>query len=219
MKKRKLIITAILLVWLIVLLGYSLYNGKNAQDLVYKEHLEETVATVNKEKLTFRSMAFYVAYEEQQVEKQAVVYEPSDPAKYWNLHIDGEFIRVTARDTAMSMAIHDTLFYQYAMEEGLTLTKEDMASLESAENDFWSDLTEWGAEKKLGVTREDIHESMLRMTYAQKYQAILAAMSGVEYEAFDFNSEEYEDWLENQDYKIEKKRWKKVDFGTVTIVR
>lgn len=219
MKKRKLIITAILLVWLIVLLGYSLYNGKNAQDLVYKEHLDETVATVNKEKLTFRSMAFYVAYEEQQVEKQAVVYEPSDPAKYWNLHIDGEFIRVTARDTAMSMAIHDTLFYQYAMEEGLTLTKEDMASLESAENDFWSDLTEWGAEKKLGVTREDIHESMLRMTYAQKYQAILAAMSGVEYEAFDFNSEEYEDWLENQDYKIEKKRWKKVDFGTVTIVR
>lgn len=219
MKKRKLIITAILLVWLIVLLGYSLYNGKNAQDLVYKEHLDETVATVNKEKLTFRSMAFYVAYEEQQVEKQAVVYEPSDPAKYWNLHIDGEFIRVTARDTAMSMAIHDTLFYQYAMEEGLTLTKEDMASLESAENDFWSDLTEWGAEKKLGVTREDIHESMLRMTYAQKYQAILAAMSGVEYEAFDFNSEEYEDWLENQDYQIEKKRWKKVDFGTVTIVR
>lgn len=219
MKKRKLIITAILLVWLIVLLGYSLYNGKNAQDLVYKEHLDETVATVNKEKLTFRSMAFYVAYEEQQVEKQAVVYEPSDPAKYWNLHIDGEFIRVTARDTAMSMAIHDTLFYQYAMEEGLTLTKEDMASLESAENDFWSDLTEWGAEKKLGVTREDIHESMLRMTYAQKYQAILAAMSGVEYEAFDFNSEEYEDWLENQDYEIEKKRWKKVDFGTVTIVR
>lgn len=219
MKKRKLIITAILLVWLIVLLGYSLYNGKNAQDLVYKEHLDETVATVNKEKLTFRSMAFYVAYEEQQVEKQAVVYEPSDPAKYWNLHIDGEFIRVTARDTAMSMAIHDTLFYQYAMEEGLTLTKEDMASLESAENDFWSDLTEWGAEKKLGVTREDIHESMLRMTYAQKYQAILAAMSGVEYEDFDFNSEEYEDWLENQDYKIEKKRWKKVDFGTVTIVR
>lgn len=219
MKKRKLIITAILLVWLIVLLGYSLYNGKNAQDLVYKEHLDETVAIVNKEKLTFRSMAFYVAYEEQQVEKQAVVYEPSDPAKYWNLHIDGEFIRVTARDTAMSMAIHDTLFYQYAMEEGLTLTKEDMASLESAENDFWSDLTEWGAEKKLGVTREDIHESMLRMTYAQKYQAILAAMSGVEYEDFDFNSEEYEDWLENQDYKIEKKRWKKVDFGTVTIVR
>ena len=84
----------------------------NREDIVYSESLDMVVATVGKEEITLREFALYVAHQEAEVQKQANVYDAEDTRKYWNVHTDGVYISHAARNEAMSMAIHDELFYQ-----------------------------------------------------------------------------------------------------------
>ncbi len=106
MRKIRKHITTIILAVLAVIAGVYAYNYHDMkQNIVYNEHLEDVAVTVNGKELTLRDMAFYVAYEEMNVEKQALVYDSDNPNKYWNIHTNGEFVRVAARKAAMSMAI------------------------------------------------------------------------------------------------------------------
>ena len=72
---------------LAVIAGVYAYNYHDMkQNIVYNEHLEDVAVNVNGKELTLRDMAFYVAYEEMNVEKQALVYDSDNPNKYWNIH-------------------------------------------------------------------------------------------------------------------------------------
>lgn len=122
MRKIRKHITTIILAVLAVIAGVYAYNYHDMkQNIVYNEHLDDVAVTVNGKELTLRDMAFYVAFEEMNVEKQALVYDSDNPNKYWNIHTNGEFVRVTARKAAMSMAIHDELFYEMAKKRALHL--------------------------------------------------------------------------------------------------
>ncbi len=203
---------------IVIFLGYRAMNqDSKILKVDYLSRHSETAVTVNGEKLTFKDMAFYIAYEEMLVEKQAELYNPDDTAKYWNLHIDGEFVRITARQSAMSMAIHDEIFYQMALEEGISLTDQDMVELENNQDDFWSDFADLDGDEKLGVTREDIDSTMEKIAIAQKYQAIYAQLQGADYEDYDFSGELYDSLLEENNYKINKNVWEKLDFGNIIL--
>lgn len=87
MRKIRKHITTIILAVLAVIAGVYAYNYHDMkQNIVYNEHLEDVAVTVNGKELTLRDMAFYVAYEEMNVEKQALVYDSDNPNKYWNIH-------------------------------------------------------------------------------------------------------------------------------------
>ena len=77
------------------------------------------------EEITLREFALYVAHQEMEVQKQANVYDPQDTRKYWNVHTDGVYISHAARNEAMSMAIHDEVFYQIAIELQLQLSEAE----------------------------------------------------------------------------------------------
>ena len=111
---KKYILTIILGI-LVIITGYmSVQKGRKSQPLDYASSLDELAVTVDGESLTLRDMAFYVAYEEMEVEKQAVTYNPEDTNKYWNLHVDGEFIKLASKKYAIQMAVHDQIFYDMA---------------------------------------------------------------------------------------------------------
>lgn len=98
MRKIRKHITTIILAVLAVIAGVYAYNYHDMkQNIVYNEHLDDVAVIVNGKELTLRDMAFYVAYEEMNVEKQALVYDSDNPNKYWNIHTNGEFVRVAAR--------------------------------------------------------------------------------------------------------------------------
>ncbi len=46
-------------------------------------------------------------------------------------------MNAVARKNAMQMALHDELFYQMAMEEGLTLDDNDQKHMDNKLEDFW----------------------------------------------------------------------------------
>lgn len=215
--RKKYLVTLVLAVLVIALGYYSVWSGGNRKKLVYADSLDMTAAEVNGTPLTLRELAFYVAYEEMEVEEQAEVYNPEDTNQYWNVHTDGVFVRLAARNAAIQMAIHDELFYQMAMEEGITLSQEEKKELENRTDDFWLDLTDEGKDEKLGVTKEDIAEVMYRMAFAQKYQLIYAELHNEDYGDYEFAEDAYKELLEQQKYKIYKKVWSRVDFGNVTL--
>lgn len=213
-KFRVLWIFAILFVVLSVVANYS---RESREDIYYPESLDLVVATVEEEEITLREFALYVAHQEAEVQKQAVVYDPDDTNKYWNVHTDGIYINQAARNEAMSMAIHDRLFYQLAMELDIGLTEEEKRLLENDVEDFWYDLTDDEKEKKLGVTKEDIYLAMERIAYAQKAQYICAGIDGVDYEDYEYNAEVFLDFIGDYEYNVNDKVLNRLDFGDITL--
>ena len=45
------------------------------------------------------------------------------------------------------MAVHDEIFYQMAVAEGMKLDVTEQEYLENDESDFWSDLRDWQREQ------------------------------------------------------------------------
>lgn len=215
---RKYMITIILGV-LVIITGYMAYNkGSLKGDLVYKDNLDRVVIIVDEHEITLRDMAFYTAYEEMEVEKQAVVYNPEDTNKYWNLHVDGEFVKIAARNAVIQMAIHDVILCEMAEADGVKLEGADYQYLANTEYDFISDLEDYEGLDKLGVTQEDICATMEKVALAQKYQEIYSRMNGVPVNSYDFAGDAYKELLENNyNYKVIEKDWKRVPFGNVIL--
>ena len=152
--------------------------GIRQRTIVFKEHLDETVLEVDGEKYPLRELAFYVAYEEQLIQQQALAYDTGNPNAYWNTHMNGHFVRVKAREEAMNMAIHDLIFYEMANTLGMELDQEEIDYATGRSEDFWMDLGDYGREQ-LGISQEELTEDLLRMALAQKYQILYAAMQDV----------------------------------------
>lgn len=215
---KKYIVTIILGVMVIITGTMAIRSGNLRRPLNYPSSLDVVAITVGDTEITLRDMAFYVAYEEMEVEKQAVVYDPEDPNKYWNIHTDGEFVKVAAKNAAIQMAIHDQIFCQMAEADGVTLEASDYEYIRNSESDFISDLEDYEGLEKLGVTEEDICNSMERVALAQKYQQMYAEMNGENMEAYDFTGDAYKELVEkNYEYKIKEKIWERIRFGNVIL--
>lgn len=217
-KKNRFVITAVLSIAVIILLIYSKNNYSHKKMMTYSKNVDKICAVVNGKSLTLRNFAFYVAYEEGEVEKQALVYDSKKPSKYWNLHMNGYFIKYSARNAAINMGIHDEIFYQKALKDNVKLTKLEKDTLKNNQEDFWNDLKEEGKDKKLGVSKKDIYDTMEKMAYAQKEQMLCEEIDGVEHGEYDFDQDGYKDLLkENNSYKIAKDVWQRLDFGNITL--
>lgn len=193
------------------------YSRKNREYIEYPKALDLVVATVEGEEITLRDFALYVAYQEDETQKQAEIYDSEYPLKYWNIHTNGVYIRNVVREEAMSMAIHDTLFYHLSKSLDLELTDEETDALENDVEDFWYDLTDEDKEKKLGITKEDIFLAMEKIAYAQKAQLIYAGMNAVEYSDYEHYEEPFLDFLSDYDYKVEDNVLNRLHFGEITL--
>ena len=125
-------------------------------------------------------------------------------------------MRVYARNEAMNMVIHDLIFYEMATEMGMELDQDEIDYATGRSEDFWMDLGETG-QVRLGVTKEEMTEDLLRMALAQKYQQLYAAMQNVPEEDYDAGGAAYETLLEAHTYKIRDRIWEGVSMGHVTL--
>ena len=202
---------------MLVLAVVSVDTSKTRQPLSYNQSLDEVVATVLGEEITLREFALYVAHQEAEVDAQAYVYNPENTNVYWGLHTNGQFIRAAARNAAVNMAVHDELFYQLSKELEISFSEEEYERLDNDVADFWSDLTDYGKEEKLGISKQDIYDAMYKIACAEKCQYIYAQMKGLKYEDYDFSSEEYQEFLRGYEYSVNEKVLKRIDFGNVTL--
>lgn len=214
--KKKIIRLMVVGALCALFLALGFWSWNNSREIEYKDCLDKVVFAANGQEVQMKDLGFYILYEEREVENQAMVYNPDNTKDYWNLHVDGVFIQVQAKDTILNMAIHDKLFYQKAQEENLTLNAEEEQQLRNVISDFWMDLLDDQAEK-MPVSDEYIMEAMRQIALAEKYQAKLAEKEGKAYASYNWDGYEYQKWLEKQDVDINEKLWEKIVVGDITL--
>lgn len=216
-KKRQAVLASALLSALFVAAFVSVYiRAKRMERIPYIEHLDDTAVTVDGTDYLFRDLAFYLAYQERETEKQARAYDMEHTSRYWNLRTNGSFIRTKAKDAVMDEAVHDAIFYQMARREGIALSKEEAAYLENQKEDFWNDLEEEG-QTRLGVPKEEIDEVLTMAGLARKMQRILAEREGAEEKEYRANGSLYRELLLMHEVKINEALWERLNFGNITI--
>lgn len=208
--------------WLVVLAFVALLYIANETrlsraEIVYSESLDVVVATVEGADITLRDFAVYVAHQEDAVQDQALAYDEDNTRKYWNVRTEMGFVNQVARNEAMSMAIHDTLFYQLYQDLDIALSDEEQTYLQNDVEDFWLDLVDEEKDTKLGISREDVYNTMYRIACAQKAQFVYASMSGVDYADFNYAEEEFLDFLEDYEYDVKDNVLNRLDFGDITL--
>lgn len=224
MKKKKLrsygVAAAVVLGSILFLvLGILIYNwrGKPTDWLVYSKYLDKVAVTVDEQELTLRDMAFYIVYDEMMVEEQAEIYNSEDTSRYWNVRVNGVFIRQLSKENVMKKAVHDEIFYQMAMSEHLELTKEDEDTISEVQNTFWNNIMYADKLERLGVSKEELNAAIRKVGIAQKYQGIYAGLYQTDMESFDIGGEEYEKLLGEHTYRINSIVWDRVNYGDVTL--
>lgn len=211
----------ILWIFVLVLAGLIFFANETRLDrekIVYAQSLDMVLATVQDEEFTLRDFAVYVAHQEASVQEQAIAYDIDNTRNYWNVRTDMGFISQVARNEAMSMAIHDELFYQLYQELNMELSEEELTLLQNDAEDFWQDLADEEKDVKLGIKKEDVSNTMYKIACAQKAQMVYAGILAVDYEDLDYASEEFLDFLSDYAYKVNDSVLNRLDFGDITLV-
>ena len=215
-KRLPLRFTSIVLLCVTIAVAVSLRSGGRKTYYTMPEALDKTVIVVDGTELTVQDVAFYIAYQEQQVEKEAYTYNPKDTREYWRSYTNGTYIRTEAKRAVVQMVVHDEIFYQFAKEEGLTLEEADETYLANAQYDFLSDLGEEGV-AALGVSEDVLKKSMEKIALAEKGQQLYAKEHALEYDDYSVGSPAYTQLLEEHDYSVVDENWNRVHFGSITV--
>lgn len=209
--------------WLFVLIFAAVLVGGNKARLgreyiVYYEALDTVVATVQEKEFTLRDFAVYVAHQEAEVQDQAYAYDMNNTRKYWNVRTDMGFISQVARNEAMSMAIHDELFYQLYQDLNMEFSEDELVMVQNNADDFWQDLVDEEKDVRLGIKKEDVYNTMYRIACAEKAQTIYAGMLSLKYSDLDYASEEFLYFLGDYEYKVNDDVLNRLDFGDITLI-
>ena len=185
--------------------------------LNYNEHLDDVAVTIDDVDVTFKDLAFYILFEERKVEEQAKVYNRDSTKDCWNLYTNETFIQSASKEAVLDMAIHDHLFYQLALAEGMdSLTESEEDELACAITDFWEDLldVQWD---KLPCDEETINAQIRLVAIAEKYQDYLAKEQGPSQAAYKYDGYYYGLIRDEHSVKINKKLWKRFVIGDITL--
>lgn len=206
---------------LLICVGVMLYafltmgNGRGPLD--YWEHLDDTAFTIDDEEVTFEDLAFYILFEERKVEEQARIYNKDYTKDYWNIHTDDKFIQTEAKDAVLNMAVHDYLFYQMAVDEGMDkLNGVEQIELEGSISDFWEDMldVQW---EHLPCDEETINNQIRIAAVAEKYGDYLAKENNTSKASYRYDGYYYSQILEKHNLKVNNKLWKKLVLGDITL--
>lgn len=220
LKRGEWIAMLAILVVVAALVIYSFWERaqESKEWLVYPDCLDMTAVIVNSNPLTLRDMAFYIAYDEQTVEEQALLYDEEDSTRYWNLFINHDgFVRETAKNATMQKAIHDEIFYRMAQKENVVLTAEDEPKLQEVKSMFWNSILYGDKQERMGVTKEDLDGTIEKVAIAQKYQGLYAKEKNVPFADYDSTGDAYHAMLEENKVEIQEEVWDKVHYGDVSL--
>ena len=139
---------------------------------MYKEHLDDSVVTVDNQTVTLREFGYYIVKMEDIVQGQALIYNAEDPTEYWNLHfsagLDSGYMFEYAWNYAVADCICDLIFEKKAMEEGYTLTIEECKQVIKQSEAIYAMLSTEQIEKT-GLTIDIITQIEGRKRLAERY--------------------------------------------------
>ncbi|MCR5273248.1 MAG: hypothetical protein K6E13_09765 [Lachnospiraceae bacterium] len=214
--KKRFIITTVCLVLIAANVVYMKVQKNTKSE--YLKSMNEIVVTVDGKDYVLSDIAYYIAKQETKVQEEAILYNPDDANEFWNVHTNGKFIRLAAKENTMSRAIHDFIFIDMANERDVTLTEEELMYAENNAVDFWDDL---GEERQalIGIDYEKLKDTVLDEALAEKMVKIFAEENDKSPSNYDYDASAYEKMLADHTYTINEDLWGDFTFGWITIKR
>ncbi len=205
-----------IIILIFVMISFVACSGARVKETVFSASLDKKAVTIDGTEHLLRETAFYISYEEGIVQDQAIAYNSDNPIEYWNVHMNGNFVKLRAKEECMNMFVHDVIFYEMAEKEGIALTYEETEYALATASDYWADMTDY-AKKNLSITENELTETLYKMALAQKYQDIYAELNDSEASDFDVGKPGYELILNEHIIKINGSVWDGLKFGDITI--
>ncbi|MCR4649041.1 MAG: hypothetical protein K5776_08185, partial [Lachnospiraceae bacterium] len=155
-----------------------------------KEHLDETVVTVDGKDVTLREFGYYVYQIEEYTQEQAMVYNPEDPNEWWNTHFssgpDSQFVCDYAKKVALNLCIEDEIFYEEALDEGLLLNEDGEAKVRADASEMINKMDS----KQMNTTGLD-ETIILEMTKKQLLSATYAEFLVKTVDFYEYEEDPY----------------------------
>ena len=181
----------------------------------------------------FKDLIYYIRKLELDGEKRALVYDPENSTKYWNLYLDDEngktgYVSDIAAGTVTDSCIRDVIFAKLAYDAGFEADPDSISDAAYDAGEMYDDIPE-DIRNTLGITEEDINASIQKELIAHLYVLKLAeddvnnkkassAMQAVELQ-YDTGGEYYRQVRKEYVITVNTEAWEKVHMGYVTINR
>lgn len=183
-KSNKKAIIILIIIAVIIVAAGQLY--KVFTTFHYEKHLDDTVLTIDNTEITLREFGYYIYDTEAYVQEQAIQYDSSDPTRWWNTHfaagLDSTFICDYAKKTAINTCVCDEIYYQLAIQNGISLDDTEKSYATDEANDMYEQMNDY----QLGITglnSDIILEYRLKQALATKYAQTL--LDTVDFSAYD----------------------------------
>ncbi len=225
LRRNTVILVGVIL--MILLLAFSSVFYKQSNPFTYADHLDDSVLTLEDEKVTLREFGYYIYEVESFTQQQAKKYNPGDLLDYWNTHFsagnDSTFVSELARDTAINKCLGDLVYARMAKEDGRKLSEE--AKKEAAEEaKAWMEQLSSEQVQLLGLDEALVikikEREKLASDYAYEYsaKADLTGYSGKVTELLSGGGDYFNDkLLSRYQYKQNDKLIAKLRFGRITV--
>lgn len=211
------------LVLFVLIAAYTIYHIRTA--FVYEEDLAEPIVTIDGMVVTLKEISYYIMEVENTGDAFARVYNPDNPVEYWGLYMNEEirsgYVSDLARTAALDYCIRDNIYYLEAVRAGVELTDEEQESVRADAEDYYAQMTKRQREVTQLVT-QDLELILEKVTLTQKYMVQLSSQDDVSVlEAvtlhYDVGGDYYENLIKSYTIDINKRIWKQVHPGHVTI--
>lgn len=211
------------LVLFVLIAAYTIYHIMTA--FVYEEDLAEPIVTIDGMVVTLKEISYYIMEVENTGDAFARVYNPDNPVEYWGLYMNEEirsgYVSDLARAAALDYCIRDNIYYLEAVRAGVELTDEEQESVRADAEDYYAQMTKRQREVTQLVT-QDLELILEKVTLTQKYMVQLSSQDDVSVlEAvtlhYDVGGDYYENLIKSYTIDINKRIWKQVHPGHVTI--
>ena len=169
---------------------------------MFAKSLDEVILTVDHKELKLSELAFYVAYQEQTIEAEALIYNPDNTNEYWNLYANGTFLRDEGKQAVIEMAVHDEIFYQMAVAEGIVLTPRRRKHILPMTGMTSGAIWRRTGVRRLVFPRRNCGRVSEKLRLRRSTRFFLAQMQQKDFEEYSFTGEAYARLLEEHTYTV-----------------
>lgn len=182
------------------------------------KHLDETVVTVDTNDLLMSDMMYYIMVMENTVEGQALIYNSSDPKSYWNIHVNGVFMSVYAKEQVLNQAVYEEIMYNLALKDNISLTAADLKTISSTAGDKYDDMTNY-QRKATNLNYDNIVNAVTKSAMVDKYNQHLIDSGVISDSDSGIDGNYYLGLKDSHNIETNDALWEKVNLGDITIKR
>ena len=218
-RNAKIVVTTVA-IFIIAVGIFSFYRVANLFN--FTESLNHVAYSYKGHDVLLKEVAYYIMIEEETVNETALEYDEENPKSYWNLHISQTFVSEEAAKTAREYSIRDQIYSKEAEKAKIQLTNEESSEIKMKAETIADDMTDKQREV-LRLTQKDIFAALRQKALADQYVLYLAERDKVQIEEkvlsayYGINSKFFKDLKKDYQVQINKKMWKEISLGDISI--